>query len=281
MLRGRSRTRELPGEGSFREVFLEGRLRDALRRINLDRGGQPWLDEGRVSQAVGALLRPKAVRLIEINQELTKRLLLGTTVDGVEGWDHGRDRAVQFIDWEHPERNDFLVINQFRVDEPGGQGHKYIAPDLVLFVNGIPLVVIEAKSPGVVEPMVKAIRQLRRYANQRGPVQPEGNERLFHTSQFVVATCFEKALVGTFTSEAEHFAEWKTTEPVPEADVCVVPRRDRAVQPGAAGGGDAGPGAAAGSGAALHVVHAGRALGRSRSSPGISSTGRCTGRWSG
>ena len=174
------------GRGSFREVFLEGRLRDALKRINLGRDGQPWLDEGRVSQAVGALLRPKAVRLIEINQELTERLLLGTTVDGVEGWDHGRDRTVQFIDWEHPERNDFLVVNQFRVDEPGGQGHKFIAPDLVLFVNGIPLVVIEAKSPTVVEPMVKAIRQLRRYANQRG--QPEGNERLFYTNQFVVAT---------------------------------------------------------------------------------------------
>jgi type I restriction enzyme R subunit len=207
--------------GSFREVFLEGRLRDAVRQINLDRDGEPWLDEGRVAQAVGALLRPKAVRLVEINQELTERLLLGTMVDGVDGWDHGRDRTVQFIDWEQPGRNDFLVVNQFRVDEPGGQGHKFIAPDLVLFVNGIPLVVIEAKSPGVVEPMVKAIRQLRRYANQRGSGQPEGNERLFYTSQFVVATCFEKALVGTFTSEDEHYAEWKTTEPVPEADVCI------------------------------------------------------------
>jgi type I restriction enzyme R subunit len=209
----------LTGRGSFREVFLEGRLRTALRRINLGRDEEPWLDEGRVSQAVGALLRPKAVRLVEINQELTEWLLLGVTVDGVEGWDHGRDRVVQFVDWEHPERNDFVVVNQFRVDEPGGQGHKFIAPDLVLFVNGIPLVVIEAKSPGVVEPMVKAIRQLRRYANQRGG-QPEGNERLFYTNQFVVATCFEKALVGTFTSEDEHFAEWKTTMPVPEGDVC-------------------------------------------------------------
>jgi type I restriction enzyme R subunit len=207
------------GRVSFWDVFLEGRLRDALRRINLDQDGQPWLGQGRVAQAVGALTRPKAVRLIEINQELTERLLLGTTVDGVEGWDHGRDRIVQFIDWEHPERNEFLVVNQFRVDEPGGQGHKFIAPDLVLFVNGIPLVVIEAKSPGVVEPMVKAIRQLRRYAGQRG--QPEGNERLFHTNQFVAATCFEKALVGTFTAAEEHFAEWKTTEPMPEADVCV------------------------------------------------------------
>jgi len=68
--------------------------------------------------------------------------------------------------------------------------------------------------------MVKAIRQLRRYANQRDSGQPEGNERLSYASQFVVAICFEKALVGTFTAEEEHFAEWKTTEPAPEADVC-------------------------------------------------------------
>jgi len=207
------------GRRSFREVFLEGRLRAALRRINLDRSSEPWLDEARVSQAAAVFLRPNAIRLVEINQELTERLLLGTTVEGVPGWDHGRDRVVQFIDWEHPERNDFVVINQFRVDEPGGQGHRYIAPDVVLFVNGIPLVVVEAKAPGVVEPMAKAIRQLCRYANQRGSPHPEGNERLFHTSQFVVATCFERALAGTFTSAPEHFAEWKTTEPVPEEDV--------------------------------------------------------------
>src|ERR1017187_51755 len=165
------------GRRSFREAFLEARLRDGLRRINLDRDGEPWLDDGRVSQAVGALLRPKAVRLIEINQELTERLLLGTTVDGGEGWEHGRYRRFQVCDWEHPERNDFLVVNQFRGDEPGGQGHKFIAPDLVLFVNGIPLVVIEAKSPTVVEPMVKAIRQLRRYRSEERRVGKECRSR--------------------------------------------------------------------------------------------------------
>jgi len=207
------------GRGSFREVFLEGRLRAAVERINLDGDGEPWLDDGRVGQAVAALLRPRAAKLVEINQELTERLLLGTTVEGVAGWDHGRDRTVQFIDWEHPERNEFLVVNQFRVDEPGGQGHRNIAPDLVLFVNGIPLVVIEAKSPTVTEPMAKAIQQLRRYANQRGSVQPEGNERLFHTNQLVVATCFERALMATFTAGPEHFVEWKTTEPTPEDQV--------------------------------------------------------------
>ena len=102
-------------------------------------------------------------------------------MDGVEGRDGGRGQTVHYIDWEHPERNDFLAVNQFRVDEPGGQAHKYVVPDIVLFVNGIPLVVIECKSPYVTDPGVEAIDQLQRYANQRSHVHDnEGNERLFH-----------------------------------------------------------------------------------------------------
>jgi type I restriction enzyme R subunit len=205
---------------TFREVVLSRRLRAALRRINQDDNGNEWLDESRVAQAEAALLRPSALRLIEANQEATSLLLNGTIVDGLEGRDGGRGQMVQYIDWERPERNDFLAINQFRVDEPGGQAHKFVAPDIVLFVNGIPLVVIECKSPYVTEPEVQAIDQLQRYANQRVRVHDqEGNERLFHTNQFVIATYFDKALVGTFTAEAGHFAEWKETEPVSREDV--------------------------------------------------------------
>src|SRR5205814_5611165 len=125
-------------------------------------------------------------------------LLTGTTVDGVDGWDGGRGQTVRYIDWEHPERNEFLAVNQFRIDEPGGQAHKYVVPDIVLFVNGIPLVVIECKSPYVTAPVAEAIDQLQRYANQRARVHSdEGNERLFHTNQFVIATHFDRAMVGT------------------------------------------------------------------------------------
>jgi type I restriction enzyme R subunit len=205
---------------TFREVVLSRWLRAALRRINLDDEGNEWLDESRVAQAEASLLRPSALKLIEANQEATSRLLTGTTVDGVEGRDGGRGQTVHYIDWEHPERNDFLAVNQFRVDEPGGQAHKYVVPDIVLFVNGIPLVVIECKSPYVTNPGVEAINQLQRYANQRRHVHDdEGNERLFHTNQFVVATYFDKAMVGTFTAQSDHFAEWKETEPVSREDV--------------------------------------------------------------
>ena len=74
------------------------------------------------------------------------------------------------------------------MDEPGGQAKKYVSPDVVLFVNGIPLVVIECKSPYITDPMAEGIKQLRRYANQRGMGMPEGNEQLFWTNQFVVST---------------------------------------------------------------------------------------------
>ena len=205
---------------TFREVVLSRHLRAALRRINVDDGGKEWLDGSRVAQAEATLLRTPALKLIEANQALTALLLTGTTVDGVDARDGGRGQTVHYIDWEHPERNEFLAINQFRVDEPGGQAHRFVVPDVVLFVNGIPLVVIECKSPYVTAPALEAIDQLQRYANQRSRVRDdEGNEHLFHSNQFVIATYFDKAMVGTFTSEGEHFAEWKETMPVSREDV--------------------------------------------------------------
>ena len=78
---------------SFREIILSGRLRAALRRINLDDDGNEWLDEGRVAQAEAALLRPTSLKLIEANQEVTARLLTGTTVDGIEERDAGRGQC--------------------------------------------------------------------------------------------------------------------------------------------------------------------------------------------
>ena len=145
---------------------------------------------------------------------MTERLLEGVSVSGLPDWDQGRSQRIRFIDFDHPERNDFLAINQFRVDEPGGQAKKFVVPDVVLFVNGIPLVVIECKSPYVTDPMAEGINQLRRYANQRGLGAPEGNEQLFWTNQFVVSTYGDKARVGTFTAGPEHFLEWKDAAPL-------------------------------------------------------------------
>jgi type I restriction enzyme R subunit len=202
---------------TFRQVLLTGRLRQALVCINLDESGQPWLDETRVAQTLGRLERLGVPKLIEANQVATDLLLKGTPVEGPDG----KHVTVRYIDFEHLERNDFLVINQFRVDPPWATaGRDYVIPDLVLFVNGIPLVVVEAKSPDLEDPLTQAITQLLRYSNQRqGVDEPEGAERLFHYAQVMVATCFETARVGTVGASYEHYLEWKDTYPVPMAQV--------------------------------------------------------------
>ncbi|WP_017574345.1 type I restriction endonuclease subunit R [Nocardiopsis kunsanensis] len=203
-----------PERRSPREPLLEGTLRSALRRINPDDDGREWLDEGRLSQAVSALTRPKSRSLVEINEELTALLLTGTQVDGVEGWRGGRRQTVRFIDFDDVGNNDFHAVHQFPLDGPGTGRHGRITPDVVLFVNGIPLIVIEAKSPDIEAPIASAVDQLRRYAGQRTEVRaPEGNERLFHTNQYVVAACGTNARAAGFTAGPEHFAEWKTVEP--------------------------------------------------------------------
>lgn len=199
---------------SFRGSILEGRLRAALLKINPGPDGFPWLDDARLAEVVSSLTRSEVGKLIELNERMTERLLDGVAVAGLPDWDQGRSQRVQFIDFENPTNNDFLAISQFRVDEPGGQAKKFVAPDVVLFVNGIPLVVIECKSPYITDPMAEGITQLRRYANQRHLGLPEGNEQLFWTNQFVVSTYGDGARVATFTAGPEHFLEWKDAFPL-------------------------------------------------------------------
>jgi type I restriction enzyme R subunit len=211
------------GRESFREVLRTTDLTAALRRLNLDPAGHPWLDEGRLTQAVNALQRLGSSRLTEANQAATELILKGTVVDGVEGWDQGRGQTVAFIDWANPKNNAFRAVNQFAVQCPAGRADKTIIPDIVLFVNGIPLVVVEAKSPTTTTPLEKAIDQLQRYANRRrgrGVVDvDEGNEELFHYAQFQIATCFDQARVGTFSALAGHYLAWKDTSPTPMAQI--------------------------------------------------------------
>ena len=197
---------------SDRDVLLEKWLRAALLRINPGPDGMPWLDEARINAAVAELRSPLAgARLLEANRLSTDLLLHGTTVAGLDGWDGGRDRSVDYIDWEDPSANDFLAVSQFPVATPGRAPN--IRPDVTLFVNGIPLVVIEAKPPGSDSGIIDAIDQLRRYANQRGSEVAEGAEQLFWTNQFTVATTGDKAEAATFSALPEHYLAWKDPYP--------------------------------------------------------------------
>lgn len=200
----------------FDEVLQETVLRERLHALNLGPDGQPWLDEARLSEAVSALARLSAHTLMEANQQATALLIDGLTVEGLSGWDGGRGQTVGYIDWHVPANNRFTVVSQFRVDCPPGHrsGKGYIVPDLVLLVNGIPLVVVECKSPSTPEALAEAVDQLRRYGNRRkaaGEVESnEGHEALFATNQLLIATCFDEARVGCIGGVFAHYAQWKT-----------------------------------------------------------------------
>jgi type I restriction enzyme R subunit len=233
-LEGDTDVPELTERASFREVLLKGRLRAALRRINPGPDGQPWLDDPRIDRAVRDLERLGEYRLMEANQAATHLLLKGTVAEGRPDWDHARPQTVRFIDFDNWQNNDFLVINQFKGELTSGCGH--VIPDAVLFVNGIPLVVAEFKSPGIENPLGEAISQLLRYSNQRKELYPtqfaddEGVERLFHYNQLLVASNFFEARAGTVGAPPEAYLEWADTSPMPLSAVAeelgVIPRND-------------------------------------------------------
>jgi type I restriction enzyme R subunit len=204
------------GRTSFAEVIQSGLLREQLRVLNLGPDGLPWLDEARLDEAVTAITRLGTHKVMEANEKATALLIRGLTVEGLPGWDGGRGQTIRYIDWDTPANNRFTVINQYRVDCPPGfnSGKQFIVPDLVLLVNGIPLVVVECKSPSVPEPLAEAVDQLRRYSNQRKAAMEvddnEGNEPLFATNQLLVASSFDEARVGCVGAAFEHYAQWKT-----------------------------------------------------------------------
>lgn len=204
------------GRTSFAEVIQERLLCEQLRALNPGPDGAPWLDESRLDEAVAAITKLGTYKLMEANEKATALLIRGLTVDGLPGWDGGRGQTIRYIDWDTPANNRFTVINQYRVDCPPGfnSAKQFIVPDLVLLVNGIPLVVVECKSPSVPEPLAEAVDQLRRYSNQRKAAfevdDNEGNEPLFATNQLLVATSFDEARVGCVGAAFEHYAQWKT-----------------------------------------------------------------------
>lgn len=192
----------------FREVVLEKRLQAALRRIN------PWISEENLRKVMREITHPSFPTLMEANLNLWQMLVHYQSVEQDLG--HGRrGQTVKIIDFDNIENNEFLCVNQFKIEGP----NQSIIPDIILFVNGLPLAVIEAKSPYVTDPMAKGIDQLRRYANRRAPHENEGAEKLFWYNQMMVSMHRDQARVGTISSKYEHYLEWKDAYPLDEAAV--------------------------------------------------------------
>jgi type I restriction enzyme R subunit len=194
---------------SFTEVVMLPVLREQLKVI------QPWLEDDQVEAAVKHLTASfPSSNLLQNNQHVFRLLLAGTSVDE-NRLTGGKSPTVQFVDFHpaHLARNRFMAVCQFKVRILGTENH--IIPDIVLFVNGLPVAVIEAKSPKVKDPIPEAIDQLLRYSEQRG-AKGEGSAALFYYNQFVITTCRQEAKFGTITTHNEkHFYRW--SDPFPRS----------------------------------------------------------------
>ena len=172
---------------------------------------QPWLADDQLDDVAKQLTASfTGSSLLQNNQHVFRLLLEGTSVS--ENRQTGaKSPTVRFIDFEQHTNNRFMAVCQFKVCVLGTEHH--IIPDVVLFVNGLPLVVIEAKSPKINDPIPEAIDQLLRYSEQRGG-RGEGSAPLFYFNQFLVVTCRQEAKFGTISTHSEkHFYRW--SDPFP------------------------------------------------------------------
>lgn len=201
---------------NFRQWLLPDVFDAAVRSINRDDAGNTWLTARQLEDLRGQLQRQPNRTLLEANEAI-QALLFKAQVD-VNELTGETDPVVRLIDFHRPENNQFHAISQFRIDTPGCV-KAFIIPDIVLFVNGIPLAVVECKkgSETCANPMQEAFVQLQRYMRRRGDTEraglKEGEPRLFHSNLLLIRSSGVEADYGTITSGAEHFYAWKTLYP--------------------------------------------------------------------
>ena len=180
---------------SFDEVVLLPVLRDSLRKIN------DWIDEDQIDEAISEITRFSTTDLLANNEQVLQLIREGTSVSANRRTGD-KSPTVDYVDFKHPDKNSFIAVAQFRLRVIGTDRHIY--PDITLFLNGLPVGVIECKSPKVNEPIAEAIDQLRRYSEQRGE-KGGGNRELFYYNQFLVVTTRDKAKISTITAPNEKF----------------------------------------------------------------------------
>jgi len=196
-----------PGEasterGSYGEVVLARRLREALERLN------PQVPAEAVEEACRKLTRLNSASLVGNNHVVHKYLVEGVPVevqraDGSIGGD-----LVRVFDYDDPENNEFLAVNQFTVVEDQHERR----PDVVLFVNGLPVAVIELKNSVSAKSMIEpAFNQLQTYKLQI--------PSLFAYNATMVISDGVEARIGTLTADKERFMPWRTIDGEELADL--------------------------------------------------------------
>ncbi|QOD94080.1 type I restriction endonuclease subunit R [Chryseoglobus sp. 28M-23] len=180
---------------SFEQVYLQARLRSAVRRIN------PGVDGALIDEAIVRLGRAESQNPVAENFRVHKLITGGVPVEH-----RGADGAVRtvrigLIDYDDPTNNDWVAINQFTIIENG----KNRRPDVIVFVNGIPLGLLELKNPTDEHATLKgAWNQLQTYRHDI--------PSLFLPNAVAVISDGTSAAMSSFTGGFEHFAPWKTVD---------------------------------------------------------------------
>jgi len=180
---------------NYGQVVLEYRLRQALARLN------PQVPTDALEEAFRKLTRPDSPSLVANNHVIHKYLVEGVPVeyqraDGSIGGD-----LVRVFDYDDPENNEFLAVNQYTVVE---DQHKR-RPDVVLFINGLPIAVIELKNAATENATIwSAFNQLQTYKRQI--------PSLFAFNEAMVISDGVQARIGTLTADREWFMPWRTIE---------------------------------------------------------------------
>jgi type I restriction enzyme R subunit len=187
-----------PERGGYREVVLRGRLLSALARLN------PHLPPEALEQAAHAAMHVAHPLLVQRNRLFHRLLLEGVPVEYAEG-DTKRFDLARLVDFAHPARNDFLAANQFTVAGTGGHGGalQLRRPDVVVFVNGLPLAAVELKNPADENADIwDAFNQLQTYREEIG--------ELFTGNVALVVSDGITARLGSLTADAERMLPWRT-----------------------------------------------------------------------
>ena len=181
-----------PERANYREVVLVGRLTRSLARLN------PGVPAAVLDEAVQRLLKLDHPVAEQRNRDFHRLLLAGLKVSWREG-DAVKHDDLRLVDFSNLDANEFLVVNQFAIKGPA----KTRRPDLVVFINGLPLALIELKNPADTQADVwKAYQQLQTYKEEIPDI--------FNTNAALVISDGFTARVGSLTADQERFLPWRT-----------------------------------------------------------------------
>ncbi|MCK6436806.1 type I restriction endonuclease subunit R [Rivihabitans pingtungensis] len=191
---------EHPERSSYQQVLLPGRLREAIDRLN------PQIPGTAREDALRQVLDLGIPALLSANRHFHKLLVGGVPVQYQKDGETRGD-LVRLIDWAEPSKNEWLAVNQFSIKGTIGPNSHTRRPDIILFVNGLPLVLLELKNPADEHADIwKAFDQIQTYKAQI----PE----VFQYNELLVIADGSEARLGSLSASAERFMQWRTIDGV-------------------------------------------------------------------